>query len=242
MPISLEGKTALVTGASSGIGRATAIALAHEGVRLVLSGRDRDRLAAVASETGPATVLRPADLTSPREVDDLVAASIDALGHLDILFANAGLYVAGDVADGNPDAWDEVIATNVASVFRAVRAALPSMIARRSGDILITSSIAGHIAIPWEPVYSATKHAVQAFAHGVRRQVAPYNIRVGALAPGLVLNSLWGIDDPAEIDRKAAERSGLRSEDVAEAAIFMLTRPPNVTIRDLVMLPQAQDL
>src|SRR6476620_5031434 len=116
------------------------------------------------------------------------------------------------------------------------------MIARRSGDIVVTSSISGHQAIHWEPVYSATKHAVQAFVHGVRRQVAPHEVRIGSLAPGMVLNSLWGIEDAAEIQAQAAARTGLTSEDVAEAAIFMLTRPPNVTIRDLVMLPQAQDL
>ena len=129
---------------------------------------------------------------------------------MDVLFANAGIYMPGDVATGDPDAWDTMITTNVASVFRAVRRVLPQMIERRSGDILVTSSIAGHIAIPWEPVYSATKHAVQAFVHAVRRQAAPHNVRVGSLAPGMVLNSLWGLEDPAGIDRRADEHSGLR--------------------------------
>ena len=128
------------------------------------------------------------------------------------------------------------------AVFRTVHAVLPGMIARRSGDIVVTSSVSGHQAIQWEPVYSASKHAVQSFVHGVRRQIAPHNVRIGSLAPGMVLNELWGITDPAEIERRVAERGGLRSEDVAEALLFMLTRPPNVTIRDLVMLPQNQDI
>ena len=146
------------------------------------------------------------------------------------------------VAEGDPDAWDRMIGVNVNGVFRTVQAVLPGMIARRSGDVVVTSSISGHQAIHWEPVYSATKHAVQSFVHGVRRQVAPHNVRVGSLAPGMVLNELWGISDPAEIDRRVAAHGGLRSEDVAEALLFMLTRPAHVTIRDLVMLPQNQDL
>ena len=116
------------------------------------------------------------------------------------------------------------------------------MIERRSGDIIVTSSVSGHQAIQWEPVYSATKHAVQSFVHGVRRQAGPHNVRVGAVAPGIVLNSLWGMTDPAEIERQVAAHAGLRNEDVAEAILFMLTRPPHVTIRDLVMLPQNQDI
>jgi ribitol 2-dehydrogenase len=116
------------------------------------------------------------------------------------------------------------------------------MMAQRSGDILITSSISGFIDIHWEPVYSASKHAVQGFVHTLRRQVAPYGIRVGAIAPGMVANELWGITEAAEVERLVRERASLRSEDVAEAVVFMLSQPPHVTIRDLVMLPQNQDL
>ena len=151
-------------------------------------------------------------------------------------------HVDGDVIDGEPDAWDQLISTNVTGVFRLVHAALPHLLSQKSGDILITSSISGHQAIHWEPIYSASKHAIQSFVHGLRRQLLTTGVRVGAVAPGMVLNELWGITDPAEIDRKVAQGAGLRSEDVAEAIIFMLTRPQNVTIRDLVMLPRAQDL
>ena len=239
---SLKGKTVLVTGASSGIGRAAARAFVREGMRVVLSARSRDKLVALAAELGSNAIVIPADLGQPREVDRLVAESILRLGGIDVLFANAGIYVAGKVAEGDPDEWDRLLMLNVNSVFRAVRAALPHMQARRSGDILVTSSISAHQALHFEPVYSASKHAVNAFVHGLRRQVIADNIRVGSIAPGTVLNELWGFHDPAEIEKKVADRSGLRSEDVAEAAVFMLTRPPNVTIRDLVILPQALDL
>jgi ribitol 2-dehydrogenase len=238
----LTGKSALVTGASSGIGRATALALAAEGVRLALTGRSRERLDEVAAEIGPGTLVLPADLARPDELDAVVAQVQDAFGGLDILFANAGLYIPGDVVEGDPDAWDALLAVNVNSVFRLIRAVLPGMVAARSGDIVVTSSVSGHQAIQWEPVYSASKHAIQSFVHGLRRQVAPHNVRVGAVAPGMVLNPLWGYTDPAAIDADVAARKGLRSEDVADAVIFMLTRPANATVRDLVILPANQDI
>jgi ribitol 2-dehydrogenase len=238
----LSGKVALVTGASSGIGRATACAFAKLGVKQLLTARSADRLNQLAAELGPGAQPCVADLTRPPEVAKVVAAALEVFGGLDIVLANAGIYLSGDIKDQNPDNWDQLIATNVTSVFRLVHATLPHLIAQGRGDVIVTSSISGHQAIHWEPVYSASKHAVQSFVHGVRRQLLSTGVRVGAVAPGLVLNELWGITDAAEIDRKAAEGAGLRSEDVAEAIVFMLTRPQNVTVRDLVILPRAQDL
>jgi ribitol 2-dehydrogenase len=238
----LHNKTALVTGASSGIGRATARLLVKQGARLAISARSTDRLKALAAELGPGTVAIVADMTRPTDVDRMVAEAIEGLGQLDILFANAGIYVTGDVADQSADSWDEMLAVNVNAVFRAVRAALPHMQARKSGDIIVTSSIAGHEALPMEPIYSASKHAINAFVYGLRRQLIPDKIRVGAIAPGTVLNELWGITEESEIARQVADRTGIRSEDVADAVLFMLTRPPHVTIRDIVIMPQALDL
>ena len=242
MDQSLRGKTALVTGASSGIGRATARALAAAGVRLALSARSVDKLVALAAEIGPGTVAIPADLAQSADVDRMIAEAMAGLGHLDILFANAGVYVTGVVAQQNPDTWDQLLMVNVNSVFRAVRAVLPHMQARQSGDIIVTSSIAGHETIPVEPIYCASKHAINAFVYGLRRQLLVDRIRVGAVAPGTVLNELWGITDEPDIARQVAARTGIRSEDVADAVLFMLTRPPHVTIRDIVIMPQALDL
>jgi ribitol 2-dehydrogenase len=236
----LQNKVAIVTGASSGIGRAVAHELSRHGVKQILTGRSKNRLATLAEELG--TVAIPADMTSPKDIRSLVERTIDHFGRIDILLANAGIYIPGDVIDGDPDAWDQLINTNVTGVFRLVHAVLPHLLAQNAGDILVTSSISGHQAIHWEPIYSASKHAIQAFVHGLRRQLLTTGVRVGAVAPGMVLNELWGLTDPAEIDEKVAHGAGLRSEDVAEAIIFMLTRPQNVTIRDLVMLPRTQDL
>jgi ribitol 2-dehydrogenase len=239
---SIRNKVVIVTGASSGIGRAIARLFATEGARLVLAARSTNKLEELGAAINPAPLIVSVDLARPAEVDRMVAETLTHFGRVDVLMANAGVYVPGEAAEGDPDAWDRMLAVNVNSVFRSVRAVLPGMIAQRSGDIVVTSSIAGHQALRGEPVYSASKHAVQTFVHTVRRQVAQHNIRIGAVAPGTVLNELWGVTDPEEIDRRAELREGLRSEDVAEACLWVLTRPPNVTIRDLVMLPQNQDI
>ena len=238
MAQSLAGRRALVTGASSGIGEAVALALADAGAELVLTGRSAERLAALAARFSVPVTVIAADLAKAEEVERVVREA----GRIDMLIANAGLYIPGDAAEGDPDRWDELMAVNVNAVFRLIRRVLPEMIAQKAGDIVVTSSVSGHQAIQWEPVYSASKHAVQAFVHGVRRQLGPHDVRIGAVAPGVVLNALWGYDAPDRIAEKVAAREGLRSEDVADAVLFMLTRPRNVTIRDLVILPANQDI
>ena len=238
----LSGKVVIITGASSGIGKATARALAPLGCSLALAARSADKLRVLADELGPAALAVPTDVTLGPDVARMVARTLEEFGRVDVLFANAGLYIPGQVADGDPDAWAELLDVNVDGVLRCVHAVLPHMMAQGSGDILITSSISGCIDIHWEPIYSASKHAIHGFVHTLRRQVASSGIRVGAIAPGMVANELWGITEQEEIDRRVASRACLRSEDVAEAVVFMLSRPPHVTIRDLVMLPQNQDL
>jgi len=238
----LAGKVVIVTGASSGIGAATARALARLGCRLTLAARSADKLAALAEELGPEALAVPTDVTVGSDVARMAAQTLARFGRIDALLANAGVYIRGPLAEGDPDAWAELININVTGVLRCIHAVLPAMMAQKSGDILITSSISGVEDIPWEPIYSASKHAVQGIAHTVRRQVAAAGIRVGAICPGIVLNELWGQTDTALIERRAGERGALRSADVAAAIVFMLSQPPHVCIRDLVMLPQGQDI
>ncbi|HET9738575.1 MAG TPA: SDR family oxidoreductase [Solirubrobacteraceae bacterium] len=238
----LSGKVAVVTGASSGIG----LAIAHEAHRLgatvVIAARSRERLDGAAASVGERCTAVVGDVTRGEDVERLVGGTIEAHGGIDVLVANAGVYVGGDVWESDPDALDRLLQTNVTGVVRTVRAALPHMLERRSGDVVVTSSVSGHQAIYWEPVYSASKHALQAFVHGVRRQLIGTGVRMGAIAPGVVLNDLWGVSDSAEIEEKVASREGIRSEDVADAVGYMLTRPPHVTIRDLVILPSNQPI
>ena len=238
----LTGKVVIVTGASSGIGRATALALAKCGAKVTLAARNVQKLEQLQLEIGAAAIAVQTDVTKATDVSRMVDLTLEHFGQIDVLFANAGIYVPGQVSEGNPDDWAQLMDTNVNGVLRSVRAVLPHMLMRKTGDILVTSSISGHEAIHWEPVYSASKHAIQAFVHTLRRQVAKNGVRVGSIAPGIVLNDLWGELTPELIEQEVAAHAGLRSEDVADAVVYMLSLPRHITIRDLVMLPQNQDI
>lgn len=242
MAVSLSGKVVIITGASSGIGAAAARELVRLGCKVALVARSAEKLHALAAELGEAAIAVPADVTSGPDVARMVDGTLKRFGRIDVLLANAGVYIPGQFAEGSQDALARMVEVNVNGVLRCMHAVLPHMIAQRSGDVVVTSSISGHIDIHWEPVYSASKHAAETLVHTLRRQVAPHGIRVGAVAPGMVANELWGITTQEEVERHVRERSALRCEDVVEALVFVLTRPPNVTVRDLVMLPQSQDL
>jgi len=238
----LTGKVAAITGAASGIGLACAKRLIAASVRVVLVDRDGQALAQVCKPLGTDAIPLVVDLTDPASVAGMLPQILEMAGPLDIFHANAGAYVGGPVSDGDPDAWDRMLNLNINAVFRSIHAVLPHMIARKTGDILVTSSVAGVVPVVWEPVYTASKHAVQAFVHTVRRQVIPHGLRVGAILPGPVVTALIA-DWPAEKLEAERARGGLiEAEEVAEAVHFMLTRPRNVTIRDLVILPQSTDL
>ena len=238
----LDGKVAAVTGAASGIGLACTRAMLAEGAQVVLIDRAADRLAALCAELGPRAHPLALDLTDGPAVSGMLPRILDLAGGLDILHANAGAYVGGPVAEGDPDVWDRVLNLNVNAAFRTVHAVLPHMIAQKSGDILLTSSIAGIVPVLWEPVYTASKFAVQAFVATVRRQVMTDGVRVGAVCPGPVVTALLDDWPQAKLDEAMAQGSLMQPEEVAEAVLFMLTRPRNVTIRDLVILPLTVDV
>ena len=243
MENSLAGKVIIVTGASSGIGAAAVQVLSEQGCKLTLAARSLDRMQAIAEQLSTETLVVGADMTVPGDIEAMVERTLERFGRIDAMFANAGIFIPGEFADGDMDAYSTLLKINVDAVMRCAQAVIPQMKAQGSGDILVTSSISGHIDIHWEPVYSASKHAVETFVNTLRRQLAPFGIRVGSLAPGRVANELWNFSDPAEIERASVrERGYLKSEDVAEAAVFMLSQPPHVTVRNLVILPQNQDI
>lgn len=238
----LQGKVAAVTGAASGIGLECARMLLKEGARVALVDRDAEGLERLCAELGPNAFAVVTDLTSPQSAEAMVPAILSKAGQIDIFHANAGSYVGGAIAEGDPDQWDRMLNLNINAAFRSVRAVLPHMIERKSGDIIMTSSIAGLVPVVWEPIYTASKHAVQAFVHTVRRQMAPHGIRVGAVAPGPVVTALISDWPKDKLDAALAAGDLMEPGEVAAAVRFMLTRPRNVTIRDLVILPQSNDL
>ena len=238
----LAGKVAVVTGASSGIGLATARALADAGAALVVAARSAEKLEQAARSFEAEAAAIPTDVTSTRDVDHLIDKTMELHGRLDIMIANAGVYVGGDFVANDVTQMLQLIDTNVGGVVRTIHAALKYMITAGTGDIVITSSVSGHQALHWEPVYSASKHAVQALTHTLRRQLIGTGVRIGAVAPGVVLNDLWQVTDTAAVSQGVAAGTGLTSEDVADAVLYMLTRPPHLNIRDLVMLPINQEV
>ncbi len=238
----LNGQVAAITGAASGIGLACAQALLEAGATVYLVDRAGDRLAALCGELGERAIPLTVDLLDPASVAGMLPAILARSGRLDIFHANAGAYIGGDVATGDPDAWDRMLNLNINAAFRSIQAVLPHMIERRTGDIVMTSSIAGIVPVVWEPIYTASKFAVQAFVHTVRRQIAPHGVRIGSVAPGPVVTALLDDWPKAKMDEALANGSLMQPKEVADAVLFMLTRPRNVTVRDLVLLPLSVDL
>ena len=242
MTTSLAGQVAVITGAASGIGLASAQALVAAGARVVMVDRDAAALKTACAPHGEAMLPLVIDLLDAQACATLVPAALALGGRIDILHANAGLYVGGDLVDAQTDAIDRMLNLNVNVVMKNVRDVLPHMIARGSGDIVVTSSLAAHFPTPWEPVYASSKWAINCFVQTVRRQVFKHGIRVGSISPGPVVTALiadWPADKLAEA---RASGSLLEPGEVAEVVTFMLTRPRGMTIRDVVMMPTNFDL
>lgn len=238
----LKGKVAAVTGAASGIGMASTEAMIAAGATVVLVDRDEKALKSACERLGEQAIPVALDLLDPQACAQILDRVLSKVEHLDILHANAGTYIGGDLADADLDAIDRMLNLNVNVVIKNVRTVIPHMIERGIGDIVVTSSVAGHSPVPWEPVYSPSKWAMHCFVQTMRRQLLKNGIRVGSVSPGPVISALLA-DWPEENLRKAKEAGALiEPKEVADAIMFMLTRPRNVTIRDIVVLPSAFDI
>lgn len=238
----LAGKVAVVTGAASGIGLATAQAMLAEGATVVFADRDRNALEALSQKHGDKAVPLVVDLLDPESCDAMIPGAIERAGRIDILHCNAGTYIGGDLVETDAATIDRMLNLNVNAVMKNVHAVIPHMIERGTGDIIVTCSVAGHAAVPWEPVYSGSKWAITCFVQAMRRQLNKHGVRVGQVSPGPVISALLA-DWPEENLRKAKESGSLiEPSEVADAIIFMLTRPRNVTIRDIIVLPTNFDI
>jgi ribitol 2-dehydrogenase len=238
----LNGKVAVVTGAASGIGLASVDALLSAGARVVLVDRDEAALNVLCGKRGEAAIPLVIDLLDSKACAALVPRALQLAGQIDILHANAGTYVGGDLVDADTDAIDRMLNLNVNVVMKNVHDVLPHMIERRTGDIVVTSSLAAHFPTPWEPVYASSKWAINCFVQTVRRQVFKHGIRVGSVSPGPVISAL--LADWPEEKLKEARASGslIEASEVAATILFMLTRQRGVTIRDVVLMPTNFDL
>jgi ribitol 2-dehydrogenase len=238
----LAGKVAAVTGAASGIGLASCEAMLAMGARVVMVDRDEAALTALGDRHGDAVIPLVIDLLDARDCATLLPRILERTGQLDILHANAGTYIGGDLIDADTCGIDRMLNLNVNAVMKNVHDVLPHMMERRTGDIIITSSLAAHFPTPWEPVYASSKWAINCFVQTVRRQVFKYGIRVGSISPGPVISALLADWPPEKLKEARDSGSLLEASEVASVVAFMLTRPRGMTIRDVIMLPTNFDL
>jgi len=244
----LAGRVAVVTGASSGIGEATAVALAGAGTRVVLAGRRLDRITAVASmitSRGGSALAVQTDVTQENQVRELASRTAEAFGGLDILVNNAGMMSIGPVADARTEDWRKMIDVNMLGVLYCTHAALPMIAKRGRGDIVNVSSAGGRRTSAGRGVYSMTKFGVGAFSEALRQEALESNIRVTLIEPGFVDTELAITSDNPFMAAAAAagkKRIGqvLQSSDVANAIMFALSQPAYVSINEILMRPTGQ--
>ncbi|VVM07091.1 3-hydroxy acid dehydrogenase / malonic semialdehyde reductase [Methylacidimicrobium cyclopophantes] len=243
-------KTAIVTGASSGIGRATALALAREGANLVATARRFERVEKLArqieEEGGSALALR-CDVREPSEVENVVDAARKRFGGVDILVANAGIMPLSLLRKRHVAEWMATVDINIKGVLNSIAAVLPLFLEQKSGHFVTLSSVAGRKVFPGSAVYCATKYAVRALSEGLRMELSPSeNIRVTIIEPGAVLTELLEtITDPEAlhgIQPYFQEGRALRPEDIASAIVYAVSQPPHVNVNEILIRPTFQEL
>jgi 3-hydroxy acid dehydrogenase/malonic semialdehyde reductase len=239
-------KTALITGATSGIGRATAQLFGENNINLVLCGRRQDRLDALASELGKLTLVYTLnfDVRNKEEVKNQIGSLPVEFSNIDILVNNAGNAHGFDpIEEGRLDDWDAMIDINVKGLLYVSKAVLSNMVAKKAGHIINIGSIAGKEVYPKGNVYCASKYAVDAINQGMRMDLNQYGIRVGAVNPGLVETEFSQVRFKGDENKADVVYEGyqpLKPEDIADIILFVVTRPSHVNIADLVVMPTAQ--
>lgn len=244
----LKGRVAVVTGASSGIGRATALALAQAGARVAVGARRTDRLDALVSEiasAGGEAIARPLDVVERASCEGLVGAAASEWGAVDILVNNAGLMPLSFVKRLKVGEWERMVDVNIKGVLYMTAAALPAMTEAKSGHIVNVSSVAGRLVFPAGSVYCGTKHFVTAFSEGLRQELsARSGIRVTCVEPGVVATELTSTitdESLASFVEGAKKMEALRSEDIAASILHAVEAPPHVNVNEILIRPREQE-
>jgi NADP-dependent 3-hydroxy acid dehydrogenase YdfG len=249
----LEGTVALVTGASSGIGEATARELAARGADVALVARRADRLETLAEElrgTGRRALAIEADVTDRAQAEAAVARTVDELGRLDTLINNAGVMLLGPIVDAPVEEWERMVQLNVTGLLYCAHAALPHLLAaaqdgpRGTADLVNVSSVAGRVARNGSGVYNATKHAVGAFSESLRQEVTGRHVRVSLVEPGAVDTELAGHNRPEVLETLTKRFGGmerLESQDIADAIAYVVTRRRHIAINEVLIRPTEQE-
>jgi NADP-dependent 3-hydroxy acid dehydrogenase YdfG len=247
MANNIAGKVVVITGASSGLGEATARHLSAEGASVALGARRVDRLQSLAGEltrAGGKALAVATDVTRVDQVKALVDAAVQAYGRIDVMINNAGLMPQSLLERFKIDEWDRMVDVNIKGVLYGIAAALPHMKAQKSGHIINVSSVAGHKVRPGGTVYSATKHAVRVISEGLRQEVKPYNIRTTVISPGAVDTELPdAITDPdvAVAMRKFYDDVAIPADSFARAVVFAMSQPDDVDVNEILYRPTRQE-
>ncbi|MGO4194203.1 SDR family oxidoreductase [Rhizobium sp. YAF28] len=246
MTDNIKGKTVVITGASSGLGGATARHLANAGAKVVLGARRIDRLKALVAEIGLVEDSAiETDVTQADQVRHLVDQAVRLHGRIDVIVNNAGLMPHSPLERGKIDDWDRMIDVNLKGVLYGIAAALPHMKEQKSGHIINVSSVAGHKVRPGSAVYAATKTAVRVISEGLRQEVKPYNIRTTIVSPGAVESELPQSITEADVAAGIAdfyERYAIPAESFARVVAFAIAQPDDVDINEILFRPTAQEL
>lgn len=244
----IKGKVVVVTGASSGLGEATARLLSAQGATVVLGARRVDRLESLAKQLqtggGKALALKT-DVTRPEQVKALVDSAVQTYGRIDVMINNAGLMPQAPLEQSKVHEWEQMIDVNIKGVLYGIAAALPHMRRQQSGHFINVSSVAGHRVGPGFAVYAATKFAVRALSEGLRQEVKPYNIRTTVISPGAVATEIPNtITDPiaAERIRTFYSQVALPANSFARAVAFAMSQPDDVDINEILYRPTRQEL
>jgi NADP-dependent 3-hydroxy acid dehydrogenase YdfG len=244
----LDGKVALVTGASSGIGEATAIALAEAGAAVAIGARREDRLDALAAKLrdgGSRVRQLSLDVTDGQACQEAVGRTRDELGGLDVLVNNAGVMLLGTIVGADPDDWRRMISTNVLGLMYMTHAAIDGMVEQGSGDVVNISSVAGRVARKGAGVYNASKWAVNAFSESLRQEVTGRGVRISLVEPGAVDTELRTHITQTAAREESARFAGtirqLQSEDIARAILYVVTQPPHVAVNEVLVRPTDQE-
>lgn len=244
----IKDKTVVITGASSGLGEATARHLAQHGAKLVLGARRQDRMQALAKEltgTGSNAVAVTMDVTDRQQVQRLVDTAVQSFGRVDVMINNAGLMPQALLERLQVDEWERMIDVNLKGVLYGIAAALPIMKQQKSGHFINVSSVAGHRVGPGFAVYAATKFAVRALSEGLRQEVKPYNIRTTVISPGAVATELPNsVTDPETADRirKFYAAAAIPADSFARTVAFAMSQPDDVDINEILFRPTSQEL
>ncbi|WP_343715491.1 SDR family oxidoreductase [Inquilinus sp.] len=248
MSAAIEGKVVVITGASSGLGEATARLLSEQGAAVVLGARRADRLKALVDELvwrGGKALAVTTDVADRAQVQALVDAAVQAHGRVDVMINNAGLMPQAPLERLAVDDWDRMIDVNLKGVLYGIAAVLPVMQRQKAGHIINVSSVAGHKVGPGFTVYAATKHAVRALSEGLRQEVKPYNIRTTVISPGAVATELpASVTDPQAAERIRAfyDKVAIPADSFARGVAFAISQPEEVDINEILFRPTAQEL